>query len=58
MKLNSFFLFLGQVLPFYLAQDVKLYNDFLDLDDAYNSFLSYKNNTVTTDMWKKCLLDY
>lgn len=35
MKLNTVFFSLNQVLPFYLKQDVKLYIDFLDLDD-YN----------------------
>lgn len=43
---------MDRVSPFYFAQDVKLYNDLSDLNDAYNSFLEWKNSTVNIDMWK------
>lgn len=49
---------MGQVLPFYLEQDIGLCNDLLGLDDANNSCLVRKINKVNIDVWKNVLLDY
>lgn len=46
------------ILPFYLEQEVKLYRDFLDVDDAYNSFLAWKNNKANNRMWESVLFNY